>query len=96
MKTNALGWFKEVWWVAVFSGVALLSFGQAMKSRSAAIAELRFRLTEMEKLSLLAAQEREELALQLASHSDPAWIELILLREVGVVPEGFLKVHFKK
>ncbi len=67
-----------------------------MKNRAAAIAELRFRLSEMEKISLLANQEKEELAHQIASQSDPAWIELVLLREVGVVPEGFLKVHFKR
>lgn len=58
------------------------------------IAELQFRLSEMNKVSLLADQEKEELSLQIASQSDPAWIEMVLLREVGVVPEGFLKVHF--
>jgi hypothetical protein len=34
--------------------------------------------------------------LAIASQNDPAWIEMVLLREIGVVPAGFLKVHFKK
>lgn len=89
-------WFRKTWWVAAFCAVALLVFGHAMKNRTAAIAELRFRLSEAEKMSLLATREKEELAQRIASQSDPAWIELVLLREVGVVPEGFLKVHFKK
>jgi hypothetical protein len=67
-----------------------------MKDRATHLAKLRCRLAEMEKISLQANQEKEELSSQLASQSDPAWIELVLLREVGVVPEGFLKVHFKK
>jgi hypothetical protein len=96
VEWKASSWFRKTWWVAAFCGVALLAFGHAMKNRTAAIAELRFRLSEAEKISLLATQEKEELAQQIASQSDPAWIELVLLREVGVVPEGFLKVHFKK
>jgi len=80
--------------VGAFCLVALFAFGQAMKKRASMIAELQFRLSEMNKVSLLADQEKEELSLQIASQSDPAWIEMVLLREVGVVPEGFLKVHF--
>ena len=67
-----------------------------MKSRASTVSELNFRLSEMEKERQLALQEKEELTLTLASQGDPSWIELILLRELGVVPEGFLKVHFKK
>lgn len=88
------GWFRQTWWVVGFCALALLAFGHAMRSRSAVIADLRARWLELEKLSLFASQEKEELSLQIASQSDPAWIELVLLREVGVVPEGFLKVHF--
>ena len=95
-----VGWqwsscFRETW-VAGICGVSLLIFGQAMKHRNAAISELRFRISEVEKIRLLAHQEQEELIQQIESQSDPAWIELVLLREVGVVPEGFLKVHFKR
>jgi hypothetical protein len=89
------GCFREVW-VAAICGLGVFVFGQAMKNRGAAISELRFRISEMEKISLLVCQEQEELLQQIESQSDPAWIELVLLREVGVVPEGFLKVHFKK
>ena len=94
MKSS--GWFQKTWWVTGFCTLAFVVFGHAMKSRSRAVEELAFRCSEMEKMSLVAALEKEELSLQIASQSDPAWIELVLLREVGVVPEGFLKVHFKR
>jgi len=45
---------------------------------------------------MVAMEKNEDYHLRLASQSDPAWIEMILMRDLGVVPEGFLKVHFKK
>lgn len=43
-----------------------------------------------------AIEKQEDLKLRLASQNDPAWIEMVLMRDLGVVPEGFLKVHFQK
>ena len=77
---------RRFWWVGVFCTLALVTYSHGMERREAAFAELQFRLSEM---------EQEYLTLQIASQSDPAWVELVLLREMGVVPEGFLKVHFK-
>lgn len=51
-------------------------------------------LQEMEKAKCLANDEMEYLELKIASQEDPAWIEMILMRDLGVVPEGYLKVHF--
>ncbi len=54
--------------------------------------EQRFARLEQKKAELLA--DREELRSQIQSQSDPAWVEMILMRELGVVPEGWLKIHF--
>ena len=54
--------------------------------------ERRFARLEQRKTDLLA--EREELRSQIHSQSDPAWVEMVLMRELGVVPEGWLKIHF--
>lgn len=40
--------------------------------------------------------QKEELALAVVSKGEPAWIEMVLMRDLGLVPEGWLKVHFKK
>ncbi|MDE3045570.1 MAG: hypothetical protein KGJ02_02870 [Verrucomicrobiota bacterium] len=87
-----IGW----WWVVAFCLFAAVIYIPAMKSRKVSLDELSFRLSEMEKEKRLALQEKEELSLRITSQNDPAWVELVLLREMGVVPEGFLKVHFKK
>jgi len=70
-----------------------LHFTQTKKSQ---IEELSSRFAEMKKEKLVALQERESLRLQIESQSDPSWIEMILMRDLGVVPEGWLKVHFTK
>ncbi len=38
---------------------------------------------------------KTELSAKVNSHSDPAWVELTLMRVLGVVPEGQIKVLFK-
>lgn len=38
----------------------------------------------------------QSLQLQVNSQSDPAWIELTLMKGLGVVPEGQTKVLFSK
>jgi len=82
------------WWVFLFLLGSLGFYFQASHKRDSALSELSFRLQEMEKEKLIACQERDELQLCLQSQSDPAWCELILMRDLGVVPEGWIKVHF--
>ena len=58
---------------------------------------------ELEKIhfsNLLAQKEnaiynKEDLTLKISSQSDPSWIEQVLMKELGVVPENQIKVHFK-
>ncbi|MBI5273213.1 MAG: hypothetical protein HY861_04445 [Chlamydiia bacterium] len=89
-------WWRRWWWVALFctmvGGVYFHSIGEKKQEASA----LAYRLEEMEKEKRLALQEKEDLSLQLESQNDPSWIEMVLMRDLGVVPEGWLKVHFKK
>ena len=88
--------WREWWWVVCFCFIATsvyLHFGQEKKGQ---VAELSRRLQEMNKQKLLDLQEKESLCLQIESQNDPSWIEMILMRDLGVVPEGWLKVYFTK
>ncbi|MBX7065992.1 MAG: hypothetical protein K1X28_02055 [Parachlamydiales bacterium] len=87
---------KRNWWVVGFCVIAVLAHVHFSKEKKLAFHELQNRLEEMEKEKLQALQMKEDLQLRIASQNDPAWIEMVLIRELGVVPEGFLKVHFKK
>ena len=60
---------------------------------------LEYALLVMQKQSLTSQLsklqvEHEDLLLDISSHNDPAWIELILIRELGLIPEGTKKVVF--
>ncbi len=91
---SRISWFSRSWWVVCFCSLVGLLYLHALKNRNAALSEISFRLEEMEKECCMVLQEKEDLQLRIASQGDPAWIEMILMREIGVVPEGWIKVHF--
>lgn len=82
------------WWVVVFIVIAALVHFHFIKGKRGSLNVLSSRLALMQKEKAHALSTREDLRLRIASQNDPAWIEMILIRELGVVPEGFLKVHF--
>lgn len=91
-----MSFWSRNWWVVLFASIALASHFHFSKEKRNAIRLLNSRLSVMESQKMQALQLKDDLEIQIASQSDPAWIEMVLLRELGVVPEGFLKVHFKK
>jgi len=84
------------WWAIVFSTLSIAFYFQAAHGRTTIFSDLTMRMQEMEKEKLAVFQEQEDLALQLQSETDPAWVEMLLMKELGVVPEGWTKVHFTK
>lgn len=91
-----VSWLRAWWWSLVFCGCVGLAYWHGMKVRNLAFLEISEKVLSMEEEIAVATAEKEILAQRIASQSDPAWIELVLLKQMGVVPEGFLKVHFKK
>jgi hypothetical protein len=90
-------WEKMVsrsWWVILFLLLGVIGYNQAIKKKKHEIASLEYRIHEVEKAKKNALAQKEDLLLKLHSENDPDWMELVLMRELGVVPEGFLKVHF--
>ncbi|MBN1914513.1 MAG: hypothetical protein JW769_01320 [Parachlamydiales bacterium] len=96
MKTNKLSRsvFNKYWWIFCVLLIGAFVYHQAIQSKNHDIEESTHRLQELEKEKKLALQEREDLLLQIHSQSDPAWIELVLMKKLGVVPMGQIKVHF--
>lgn len=52
-------------------------------------------LIALEHEKKLEEAKQKKLKRILQSHSDPAWIELVLIRELGLLPEGQIKLIFK-
>lgn len=89
-------WWQAWWWVVCFSITVTSIYLHCIQRKKGQVAELSCRYDEMKKEKEFAFQERESLRLQIDSQNDPSWIEMILMRDLGVVPEGWLKVHFTK
>ncbi len=89
--------FWRQWvWSFLFCGVVVSVYAHFQNQKKEAVIELTSRLQNIEKEKDLALRERDWLRLQIDSQSDPSWVEMILMRDLGVVPEGWLKIHFKK
>jgi hypothetical protein len=87
--------FCKRWaWVFIFCLVTCFIYTKAVTKKKSNYAKYTTLLVEMERAKYLALSEKEYLELKIASQDDPAWIEMILMRDLGVVPEGYLKVHF--
>ena len=87
-------WRRDWWWAALFCFVTISIYLHAMQDKRRLVEEFSCRLGEKQTERLLALAEREDLSQRIDSQSDPNWIEMILMRDLGVVPEGWLKVHF--
>jgi hypothetical protein len=74
--------------------VALYCNGFQKKSKGCHDLQNKIKQLEIERSACAALQD--DLKLQISSQSDPAWIELTLMNQLGVVPEGQMKVYFKK
>ncbi len=87
---------KKSWWVILFSIFSFFLYHHISYKKQREIVELENRLLKLQKKTVIALREKEDLTLRLTSQSDPAWIEMILMKKLGVVPQGYVKVHFLK
>lgn len=88
--------WKKWWWVLAICTFAACFYLHAIKEKLSSIERMTFRYHSLEKEKIAALHEQEDLKLQIASQNDPAWIEMVLMRDLGLVPDGWLKVHFTK
>jgi hypothetical protein len=88
-------WLHHNWWVIVFVAVCAVLYLHSMRQKELSYQEMAHRLRGLEKEKALALVQQEELLLQIQSQSDPAWVEMVLKRNLGMVSEGQTKVYFQ-
>lgn len=83
------------WWVFVFVFFSLFLYSHAAHKKKLNCMELENQLASLqfEKEGLM--QRLDDLRLQIHSQNDPAWVRLTLMKGMGMVPEGQLKVYFQ-
>ncbi len=86
--------FVRSWWVIAFLLSCSLLYEQGLKKRELHYQLLyeQLRLLQLEKIEALHKQRH--LQLQVNSQSDLSWMELTLMKGLGLSPEDQQKVYF--
>lgn len=95
---NTLKFFESIctrsWWVILFMLLCYGSYEQGLRQRDRDFDKLSKQHRELQDIKKYALDEQEDLRTQLNSQSDPDWIELTLIKGLGLVAEGQIKVLF--
>lgn len=86
--------FFRFWWTIL---VLLFCYGfylHGMRKKKELYSELKEKITLLEGRLAMAKNMKEDLLLQIDSQTDPAWIEILLKKHLGMVPFGQTKVYF--
>ncbi len=84
------------WWTLLFFFLLFFSYDRASHKREREESHLRNKLCEIRCEKKQALERQQELQLKIASQDSPSGIELILMKELGLVPEGQKKVLFSE
>jgi hypothetical protein len=87
-------WLQRSWWVIAFVSLCGVIYLHGVRQKNIAYQEMTNTLQLLEQEKALALAEQEQLQLQIQSQSDPAWVEMVLKRNLGLVAEGQTKVYF--
>jgi len=88
------------WWSALtsfsFCLFCIIVLSKGLEAKEHAHEELQETIHELECIKVAALETKADLHLQLESRSDTDWMELLLKKRLGVVPEGQIKVYFQR
>lgn len=82
------------WWVILFALFCYIAYEQSLISLQGDFQSLTLQLHALQEKKQQVSAEQLELKKQITHHLDPAWIELMLMQELGLTPENQTKVYF--
>ncbi len=86
--------FLRSWWVVAFLLLCAILYEQGLKERNHHYQQLNDQRIALQIEKQKAMKKQQDLKWQINSQSDLAWIELTLMKGLGLVPEGEQKVYF--
>jgi len=87
--------FIRSWYVVVFLLLCYIGYDLGVKKHNKTLFEMKCKHEKLLREKIYIAKKKQELNIKLRSQSDHAFIEMMLMKELGVVPENQIKVHFK-
>lgn len=86
--------FIRSWWVIAFILVCAILYEQGLKKREVHYQQLKEQLLSLQFEKQKSLKLQQSLQLQINSQSDMDWLELTLMKGLGLVPENEQKVFF--
>ena len=84
------------WYILFFLFVTYAGYSYLIDKKNHEIVDVMQRMEMLKQENDQIYAIKKDLLLERNSQSDPMWIEQVLMKEVGLVPEGQLKIHFTK
>lgn len=88
--------FLHYWWVVLVIALSYGCYLHGMYKKQSEEKRLFEIIASLENEKIAATIKSEDLKLKMRSLSDPETIQLILMKCLGVVPEGQTKVYFRE
>ena len=79
-------------WLSLFIITALCLYEQGSYKIAKQMRRLEARRLTLESELLRAEKKRDQLRREINSQNDPEWIELVLMKKLGLVPDGHIKI----
>jgi hypothetical protein len=87
-------WTHRSGWFFLLLAAAALFYFHSIREKNRAYNEMMAKLHQLEKEKSTVLAVQADLLLQIQSQADPAWVEMVLKRNLGMVREGQVKVYF--
>ncbi len=91
--TFAINELFRSWWVLLCIFISFGLYEEGCRTLEKDIAFLQSKIITLQEEISLKAEIQKELARDISSQKDPAWIELSLIKNLGLVPEGYTKIY---
>lgn len=86
--------FIRSWWVIAFLFICIILYEQGLKKRDHLYKQLTDQSLALQQEKQQVLHQQKNLQVQINSQTDLAWIELTLMKGLGLTPEGQQKVYF--
>ncbi|MDN3506226.1 MAG: hypothetical protein P0S96_03255 [Simkaniaceae bacterium] len=88
--------FFRCWWTILLLIFCYGLYLHAMHTKKELYVDLKTKVDLLQQQLELATVAREDLLLQIQSQTDPAWVEMLLKKHLGMSGFGQTKVYFDK
>lgn len=94
---SALHWkiFSRYWWVMLFLVLVYCAYSRSINEKQRELTTLKEILLDLEQKKQLEEERNEELLAHRESRSDSEYIKLLLMKNLGLVSDGQVKVSFQ-